>query len=199
MPRKKTPHDPAAIAHAIAEVGKGRSYRDVAAELCELGEPMSHTQVKRICDEAKAQPAPAVAAASAPPPSPAPLRERVQKQRQRAAEAAPPPADPDAPFDFEASLQAMIRAAEAEAKVHDAASNPRGAQAAMRRAAELMKVLAQSEKRKPADPDVLQFSKGEIERAFGDVSALLEKYCERPVLCSECTRLLSIKFGRGQT
>jgi hypothetical protein len=116
------------------------------------------------------------------------------------AEAAPPPpaADPEAPFDLEASLQRLLRQAEAEAREHELASNPKGAQAAMRRAADMVKVLAVVNKSKPADPDVLTFSRAEIERAYADMTATLETLCQRPVLCSACSRELSVKFGRGQ-
>lgn len=207
-PKGSTKHyEPEAIAFAIESVKGGRSYREVAEELAELGVVVSHMTVKRWCDAAGAPPAEAPAAppemARLPPaPSVNPeLAARLKAQRERAVETPPPPppaAADDAPFDFEDSLQAMIREARAEAQQHAQASNPRGQQAAMRRAAELMKVLAQSEKRKPADPDLLVFSKSEIEQAFTEMSDLLAKLCERPTLCSGCSKVLSIKWGRGE-
>jgi hypothetical protein len=223
-PKGTSLHDPEAIAYAVEAVRAGRSTREIAAELAELDVHVSHMTVKRWSDaagkgESSARPAQKAGASSkaepvtmprppeatpppsAPPPAQAPsLAERVKAGRERAAAAAPPApeADPNAPFDFEASLQRMIRQAEGEAKAHELASNPRGAQAAMRRAAELMKVLSQSEKRKPTDPDVLTFSKGEIDAAYSAMTGTLEQLMQRPVLCSSCSRDLSVKFGRGQ-
>jgi hypothetical protein len=206
-PKGSTKHyEPEAVAYAINAVKAGRSYREVAEELAELRVQVSHMTVKRWVERADAPavvpPAPAPEAARLPPaPAVNPeLAARLKAQRERAAEAPPPPppAEDDAPFDFEASVQQMIREARAEAQQHAQASNPRGQQAALRRAAELMKLLGQSEKRKPADPDLLVFSKTEIEQAFGEMTELLSNLCARPVMCSECSRALSIKFGRGQ-
>lgn len=214
MGRRKTELEPGVLEHILEQHSKGYSYREIEAELTELGVLISHMKVKRLVDESKASasaphpPAPLASAPEdrqeAPPQAPKPkLTEALQARKDRQAGSAddrPPetPEDPGVPFDFEGSLQRMIRDAEREARQHDQASNPRGAQAAMRRASELMKVLAQSEKRKPADPDVLQFSLAEIDRAYAEISALLAKLCERPVLCSECSRALSVKFGRGK-
>lgn len=190
---KGSTYEPEAIAYAVAEVAKGRGTREVAEELAELGVEVSHMTIARWC---KAPPpeVPATPAVSSA------LTDRLRARQAPPAEPPPevPAEDPDAAFDFEASLQRMIREAEREAKAHDLASNPRGAQAAMRRASEMMKVLAQSEKRKPADPDVLTFSRTEIERGFADATDLLERLCARPVLCSACSRELSVKFGRGE-
>ncbi len=191
MPRPRKPSaefKAQAKAFAIAEVAKGRGVRDVASELAELGVPVSHMTVHRWAQAA----APAQGVASKPP---------VAQAGQHFGVPPPPPPPPDdgAPFDFDASLQRMIREAELEAKAHEAASNPRGAQAAMRRASEMMKVLAQSEKRKPADPDVLTFSRAEIEKAFAEMSGTLETLLERPLLCSACSKELSVRFGRGES
>jgi hypothetical protein len=216
-PKGSSPHDPAAIAYAVEAVRAGRSSREIAAELAELDVHVSHMTVKRWADaaakgESPARPAqkagevtgqrgasvdPALSASpSAPPPAQAPsLAERL---RARAEAAPPPPADPDAPFDLEASRQRLLRQAQAEAREHELASNPKGAQAAMRRAADMVKVLAVVNKAKPADPDVLQFSRAEIDRAYAEMTSTLENLMSRPVLCSACSRELSIKFGRGQ-
>ncbi len=186
MAGKPEPIDPAAKAYAVAEVAKGRGLRDVAEELVSLGYKCSHMKVQRWCDDAKAQPAapPTPDTPALPPPTPpAPLS---------------PTVDPDAPFDYLASLHAMVRQADAEAREMALASNPRGQQAAMRRAGELMKLIGQVEKQKPQDPDVLSFSRAEIDRTFAELEALLLQLCSREVLCSECTRKLSVRFGRGQ-
>ncbi len=177
-------YDPEAIAFAVAAVKAGRSYRDVAEELAELGVQCSHMTVKRWC---AAAPKAAEAVRQAAPPI------------ENSGAAAPAPAaTAEEPFDFEASLHAMIRQAEIEARTHDQASNPRGAQAAMRRAAELMKVLSQTEKRKPADPNLLTFSRAEIDKAIADLTVRLEAMCSRGLLCADCSRKLSVRFGRGQ-
>jgi len=206
MPRRPKEYEPGVKEHALEQAARGVSVREIEAELAELGVIVSHMTIQRWVQASKAPtaPPPAKDRQEAPPPAPKPkLTEALQARKDRqagSAEATPPetPEDPGAPFDFEGSLQRMIRDAEKEARAHDLASNPRGAQAAMRRASELMKVLAQSEKRKPQDPDVLQFSRAEIDRGFAEVSALLAKLCERPVLCSECSRALSVKFGQGK-
>ncbi|HVY27031.1 MAG TPA: hypothetical protein VHB79_10790 [Polyangiaceae bacterium] len=122
------------------------------------------------------------------------LRQRLEARRAAAAAAE---SAPEAELDFDGELRGMIAEARQEAREHAQASNPRAAQAALTRATKLMAMLAQSEKRKPANPDVLTFSKAEIDAEFARVSALLAKLCERPVLCSECSRSLSVKFGRG--
>ncbi len=204
MARTPKKVDPKAVEYALAQCRAGRSFRDVAAELHELGVDVSYGTVRRWVERADAKP-------EAPPPAPvaAPdtpradpkLRQRLEAQKARAAAEAPPPeapSDPAAPFDYEAELHRMIRDAQQEVKEYTQSSNPKAAQAAARRASDLMKVLAQQEKRKPVDPDVLTFSKAEIERAFGEVEGLLAKLCERPVLCASCSRELSVRFGRGQ-
>jgi hypothetical protein len=211
-PKGSSPHDPAAIAYAVEAVRAGRSSREIAAELAELDVHVSHMTVKRWADAAAKGESPAKPAQAAVPPpplrqggglindAPVPVPPSLAERLRARAEAAPPPpaVDTDAPFDLEASLQRLLRQAEAEAREHELASNPKGAQAAMRRAADMVKVLAVVNKAKPADPDVLQFSRAEIDRTYADMTTTLETLCLRPVLCSACSRELSIKFGRGQ-
>jgi hypothetical protein len=216
-PKGHTKYDPEAVAYAVAEVAKGRSYREVAEELVGLGVDVSHMTVKRW-SQAKKDDGGSIPPADSTGASVAagdgewvaePVKSVARKIRQRGgggvAKAAPPPpelepptpADPES-FDYEATLLGMLRDAQAEAKAFTAASNPKAAQTAMRRASELMKVLAQSEKRKPADPDVLSFSRKEIEEEWARLEGTLRTLCERPVLCSACSRELSVAFGRGQ-
>jgi hypothetical protein len=188
MPRPKgSTYDPQAIAWAVNEVSKGRSYRDVSEELAELKVKASHQTVKRWCAEA------------AQPKEPTPLATRVKAQRERAEQPPPePPVDDGAPFDLEATLQRLMRQAEAEAKSMDQASNARGAQAAARRATEMAKVLAVIDKRKPADPDVLMFSSAEIEREYAALRReIAEKIAAQPLVCSGCGRAMRIKWGQG--
>lgn len=118
--------------------------------------------------------------------------------RQEAAAKGAPPADPDAPFDLDAELPRMIRAAQREAEELLRASNPRAAQTSQKRASDLLKTLAIAKKNEPKEADLLTFSKQEIENAMAELETLLAQLCERPVLCSACSRELSIKFGRGQ-
>jgi hypothetical protein len=187
VPRTADPIDPEAKAYAVAEEAKGRSTREIAAELREMGYKASHMTVSRWCAAAKrANPPGALEALRA---------------RQTEAEAAPaptPPADPDAPFDFEAAARQMLREAFGEAEQHRKASNPRGVQAAMNTAAKALSTLAQVEKRKPQDPDVISFSMAAIEKEWAALSELLAALCARPVLCSDCTRKLSTRYGRGE-
>lgn len=181
---KGSTYDPAAIKWAVAEVAKGRSYRDVAEELAELKVKASHQTVKRWCAEA------------AQPKEPTPLAKRVAAQRERAAEA---PAEPavDEPFDFEAMLKTMVREAQAEARRHDLASNPKGAQSAMKRASDLMGRLAQIEKQKPVDPDVMTYTRTDIAQAIDRIGSVVSTLLKHDVRCCQCHRELSAKWGQG--
>ena len=198
MPRPKgSTYEPEAIAHAVDAVRSGRSYREVADDLGELGVTVSHATIKRWCDAAAVKPSPVLPEHRDTPA----LKARVKAQRERAA-APPPPAEPPvddgAPFDLEATLQRLMRQAEAEAKSMDQASNARGAQAAARRATEMAKVLAVIDKRKPADPDVLAFSSAEIEREYAALRReIAEKIAAQPLVCGHCGRAMRVKWGQG--
>jgi hypothetical protein len=148
---KGSTYDPAAIAWAVNEVSKGRSYRDVSDELAELKVKASHQTVKRWCAEA------------AQPKEPTPLAKRVAAQRERA-EQPPPAVDPES-LDFDSTVKRLLADALAEMEQHRLASNPKGVSAAMNTAAGLLDAMRKSEKEKPSDPDVLQFSRKEIDAA----------------------------------
>ena len=195
--RGPRPIDPEAKAFALDAVAAGRSLRDVADELGRLGVEVSHMMVKRwVAASASAKAEAAAEAAAARPARVVPKLAELLRARQ----AAPPEEQPedDAPWDYEASVQKMIRQAEAEAKSFSEASNARGAQTALRRASELIKLLGQAEKNKPRDPDVLQFSRSEIEAEWSRLEGVLSTLCSRPLLCSDCGRKLAVKFGRGE-
>jgi hypothetical protein len=186
MPRPKgSTYDPQAIAWAVNEVSKGRSYRDVSEELAELKVKASHQTVKRWCAEAAA------------PKEPTPLATRVKAQRERAEQPPEPPVDDGTPFDLEATLQRLMRQAEAEAKSMDQASNARGAQAAARRATEMAKVLAVLDKRKPQDPDVMTYTHTDIAAGVEKIGAVVATLLAHGVRCCDCQRVLSAKWGHG--
>lgn len=208
MPRPAPP--PELVSRAVAAVRAGASYRDVADELAREGKAVSHQTIRRWCAAAgvvgvepmagrgpeKTDPVPAKAEVSGPvlaAPSPPP-------PSLAAALAANPPAEaeddrPD-PSDLEASIDDMIKRARVEA--HNARANPKAVAQWARQQADLLKVKAQLEKRKPADPDVLQFSRAEIAKALESRAEAVKAMCASGLRCVDCGRELRIKWSRGE-
>src|SRR5690606_1113331 len=134
--------------------------------------------------------------ADAPPPAEPTIAERA------AALAANAPAadDHDAPEDDGdslAQLKRMQREMQAMARQARQEGNYTAAQRAMRDAGALAPVIARLEKVAADESDVLRISRAEIDRTMVDLEARIKAMLDRPLMCAECSRKLSIAWGQA--
>lgn len=183
MPRHAPP-DPDAVQHAIDEMAKGRSTRDIAADLQALGVSVSHVTVARWAKAGKGPvalpPKPAAAAlavaeraarAADPGPMVAPKPSALATElaaRKQAEADAPKPAtikklelDPE---DVSASMRRLVLYAEEMVNRH--AGNHDGKEGdGVIRIANLLKELRIAEKGEQADANMLIYPRAEYDAA----------------------------------
>lgn len=152
----------------------GCSLRQVAEEI-----GCSHVTVRKAL---AAQPE-AVAPAPAEPPTPG------------------APITPGAPEPEESQLDFARRCAResnALAKEARAAGNFAAAQKASRDTAQYSAIIARLEKAANEAEGGHRWTNADLARAASLTTERVKKLCERPLLCSECSRALSIVWGLGE-
>jgi len=121
---------------------------------------------------------------------------------------APPPAHMAAPtvelepveIPDEDSLTAarrMLYEAERRAKVYEQQGNYAAAQKTQRDAAAFMNIVARLEKAQAASGDAVVIPRAQIEAKMMQLKDRIRSMQERPLLCKECNRKLSIEWGDG--
>ena len=111
------------------------------------------------------------------------------------------PAEPDAAASLDESADALtitrelLTDARRELARAQAVGNSLVAQRYSRNAAALARALADLERRSVDDSDVLRVSRSEITAAMSRVRERVRKLAERPLLCQDCGRALSVMLG----
>lgn len=114
--------------------------------------------------------------------------------------AAPPePArdEPASEADLLDALRDMLRQLLDDAKASRAVGNMTAVARSMRDAGNLTNTIARIEGRQADDADVLRIPRSEIAEAMAGVTARLQAIADRPLLCAECSRKLSVSFGES--
>lgn len=132
-------------------------------------------------------------------------REQGEQAEQAAPDPEPLPADLQAPaaeeepeeLDTLASVRRMLRDTLKRAKDSEEVGNYGAAQRAGRDAGQLVTVIARLEKASTLDDDILRISRNEIADTMDRVRARVQAICARPLLCTACSRELSIEWGVG--
>ena len=116
----------------------------------------------------------------------------------------PPPALAMAPLDTpDAPALQVVRELLAQAREQFAratqAGDSNGAQRYARTAAGLTPVLARLERAEQDASDAIVVSRAECERIEESLTERIKGVCNRPLLCSKCSRELSVSWGTGKT
>lgn len=219
MANPKLP-DPEHVQYAHDEMAKGRSSREVAAELATLGVPVSHMTVVRWAKayaQKKAGAPPEATASSgtptsprqaAPPPSSAPglgtiIKPVIVKDRPNpltaeieARKAATPPAPPVDTSDTLGTLRGLLESFMGEAH-RSREGNPRLATTLAKSAADVLDQIRKIEARQAEDENCLRLSRDDITKAHAAALERFKALCDRPLLCSDCGRKLAIAWGEA--
>ena len=160
----------------MAAVRAGMGYRAAGAIVGVTG-----PSVLRWClaADAAAREAPAGAA---PPPAPAPPSAPV--------DVAPPP-----PRNALEATQRQMARLDALADSASAAGHHEAAVSATRNSALLAPVLARLEKGREDDRDHVRYSRAEIAEALAGLRARVASLLDRPLLCADCGRKLSVAWS----
>ncbi len=206
MANPKLP-DPEHVQYAHDEMAKGRSSREVAAELATLGVPVSHMTVarwaKQWAERQKATTAPTPVAAHATgrktvggaeaigAPRPNPLAAEIEARK-----AATPPAPPVDTSDTLGTLRGLLESFMGEAH-RSREGNPRLATTLAKSAADVLDQIRKIEARQAEDENCLRLSRDEIAKAHAAALERFKALCDRPLLCSDCGRKLAIAWGEA--
>ncbi len=161
-----------------------------AHELHAVGCPLSEiagtlgvtkTTVSRWLKQPRAEapaPAPSIPSHMAPPAPPAPALEVTE--------------------DTVGTLRAMLnrtlkRSADAEASGNHTAAQREGRDAAM-----LMTVLARESGKAAEEGDMTKITRSEVAKIEDSLRERIASICTRPLLCSACSRALSVAWGAGE-
>ncbi len=206
MANPKLP-DPEHVQYAHDEMAKGRSSREVAAELKTLGVPVSHMTVARWAkahaqkkagagSDAGREPSQAKPPEqSPPPPSSAPKLNPLaaEIEARKAAAKPPPPVDTS---DTLGTLRGLLESFMGEAH-RSREGNPRLATTLAKSAADVLDQIRKIEARQAEDENCLRLSRDEIAKAHAAALERFKALCDRPLLCSECGRALAIAWGEA--
>jgi predicted transcriptional regulator len=129
------------------------------------------------------------------PASPQTALERLQADAA-AREAAPEPEEEDA--DTLTTMRRMLQDTLKRAREAEAVGNFNTAQKSGRDAAALVNTITRLERLTAADADVLRISRTEIEERRKKVRERIRATLDRPLLCAECNRKLSVLWGTGK-
>lgn len=190
MARK--PPDPDVVAFALQQVAAGRSWADVAKELTETGYKYTPGAIGAWVRKARAAKAVASTLAVAPAVQ-LPNALAVAIAERQAAQPPPEPIDTD---DTLGTLRALAKNMLLQAAA-EKLSNPKLSATLTRSASDVLNTIARVEKTTAEAEDVLRLSRKEIAETS---AALLERFkaiCERPLLCSKCSRALSVEWGEA--
>lgn len=211
MRSKHTPEKARAIA---ADIEKGRSTRDIARDFgISEGTVRNWTIAQQALerDQARAidhankrpggrfagvQPLRFDAAAKRETPRPETNAERLQRA---AAEQATAPELPPDERDTLTQIREMFRDSVTRGKEAQQIGHSADAQRFGRIAAVLVPVIARLERDSKADEHTLKISRQEIAERRLKVRQRFRAICDRPLLCSACSRKLSVFWGTGKT
>lgn len=205
---------PKHVQYAHDEMAKGRSSREVAAELATLGVPVSHMTVARWAKQWPAQQAraaaPVLPSTSGPPvpirtkpaperpgapatgtPRPNPLAAEIEARKS-----ATPPAPPVDTSDTLGTLRGLLESFMGEAH-RSREGNPRLATTLAKSAADVLDQIRKIEARQAEDENCLRLSRDEIAKAHAVALERFKALCDRPLLCSDCGRKLAIAWGEA--
>ena len=191
MPRPKA--DPQLVAQAIELVRIGCSYRDAGQTL-----GVTAPTVMRWVKEAESVPPPREP--SAPPP--APPSAAPPPAVTLPAHMAPPPAVPFEPVNTTDPIELvrqLIREQHAAIQADRQSGNTRGAASNAATLERLVKSLKQMENAARGEGDGIRVSNAELARVRDSLAERVTAICNRPLLCAQCSRELSVFWGTGLT
>ncbi len=93
------------------------------------------------------------------------------------------------------TMRQMLADTIAQSKAAKADGNHTAAQRAMANATALANTIARLEKNMADNADELRISRAEIDEARATVRARLTALAERPILCADCGKELSLSYG----
>lgn len=208
----RTPAPPARVAAVAHQLSLGRSTRDVAGDFG-ISEgtvrnwKLAHDEAQRR----EAVEALAPRGAGKPPggrfsgvqplrygdeTKPSRLEQMQQAADERAAEPAP---DEDDNRDTLTEVKQMLRDSLRQAKDAGKIGHAADAQRFGRIAAVLVPVIARLERDQKTDEHVLRISRQEIAERRIKVRQRFRAICDRPLLCAQCNRKLSVFWGTGKS
>lgn len=191
MPRNAPPAD--AVQYALDGIKAGRSLEDLARDITAGGYSVTKMTVSRWRDKyggAPQQPKPGALAAD--------LGKRAEARAAAPAEPEAPPVDAvTSQEDALAFTRRMLADTLKRAKDAEVVGNYSAAQRAGRDASALVTVLARLEKTTADEDDAVRVSRKEIDETMAQLEERMRAICDRPLLCSECSRELSIDWGEG--
>lgn len=177
MPRAKA--DPELVAAAFELRAAGCPLREIAETL-----GVTAPTVKRWLDD----PPPAPVAAPSSPAGPLPSHMAPARSEIK------PVAVGD---DITQVVQAMLERTLQRSADAEAGGNHTAAQREGRDAAALVTVLARVKAEGADDPSVLRISRADVLKIEESLRERVAAICNRPLLCSACSRRLSVQWGTG--
>jgi|SRR6185369_4969760 len=184
-----TPPDPDAVAFARERKAAGLSLSAIAEEMAAVGYPVTPMTLSRWLRDP---------AAAVEPRGPRRSKAKASTPRQALAGRAPAPpeqepdADPGTLEAMRAILTRTIREVEAQRII-----NPKLAQQLGRDVGTYAAIVSRLEKGAEDDADQLRFSRREVDQAMTALLERVKAVCDRPLLCAECSRKLSVDWGTG--
>lgn len=176
MPRAKA--DPDDVAKAAELRALGCSFREIGQTL-----GVTATTVKRWLDE--------------PPPAPANTPPAALPAHMAVALA--PPVVPLDMSDPVAMIAQLIAEQHAAIAADRAAGNMRAVSSNMSTLERMTKTLKQLQAGAADDANTVRISRAEISKIEDSLRERVAAICNRPLLCAECSRKLSVQWGVGVT
>lgn len=197
------------VKYALDEMAKGRTTREIAAELTGLGCPVKFNTIAYWERKARAgQARPSVPAESERPPPvpsvPKPARGNLtQALAARGEKPAPPPAPTIDPTDTLGTLRELVRSMFVQAAAVKL-SNPKLSATLTRSASDVLNTIARVEKGQAEAEDLLRITRKQIAEARAGALERFQALCARAqaaggLLCARCSRQLSIEWGEAQS
>jgi hypothetical protein len=174
----RKPPDPELVSETLALIAAGVSLRE-AGKVAGVTEGTIRVWIKKYKD-------------APPPSSPAPIGIPSHM-------APPPPPPPVVAVsdDITKTVQAMLERTLERSRNAETAGNHTAAQREGRDAAALVTVLARVKAEGADDANSVRISKADVAKIAESVRERMAAICNRPLLCSECSRELSIRWGTG--
>jgi AcrR family transcriptional regulator len=174
MPASKRDEYKAAVIEAHA---KGATTREIAKAV-----GVSHMTVARWIKDADVKPT---------------IAARAAKIEAAAADAPDVPADVVLPERAPEKLRVQIDHAWAMVEVAKRAGDYKSSAQFSKLAAELTNSLLRAERGEVEDADAIRISRREIDEKRAEIMATVKAICDRPLLCAQCSRQLSVDYGTG--
>lgn len=204
--------DPTAVAFVLECNDAGMSVRDIVREVQAADYPITratvHRWIKRYGPEGgKPLPGSAAApqAAPEPPPKASPKPDVSGIAGALAARREEPPPPPEPTLDIPEggsegatldTLRNLLRITLKEVAANRV-KNPKLSQQLGRDAAAMANTIARLEKGVGDDADVIRISREEVDATSRKLRERIRVTCDRPLLCSKCSRELSLEWGQA--